>query len=149
MKVHRSMKRASESYAPPWCIGLSALLLCGGVLGCGAADNVLDTREDAPEDVPINSSVNACPSFAFYMVLPRELRLGELATVTAYATDADSDDTKLSYAWLATSGSFAEPARGLTSYSCTDAGPQVLTVTTWDPDGCENSLDLDVTCAEP
>lgn len=149
MKVHRPMNRAFESSAPPWCSGSSVLLLCCGLLGCGAAENVLTAREDAPEDVPIDSSVNACPSFAFSMVLPKALRLGELATVMAYATDADSDDTKLSYAWLATSGSFAEPARGLTSYSCTDAGPQVLTVTTWDPDGCENSLDLDVTCAEP
>ena len=123
--------------------------LCALLIGCSAADTTKAARPEATEDVHVESSLTACPSFAYHLVLPRDIRSGEVATVYAFATDADSDDAMLRYAWEATSGDFTEPASALTRYTCSASGPQVLSVTTWDPDGCESHLDLDVTCLAP
>jgi hypothetical protein len=117
-------------------------------LGCGAADNVKVERSDTDE-VSIESTVNTCPVFAFYLVLPKEILPNEVAVVSAQATDIDSDDAKLEYSWSATSGEFTDAQQSPTSYTCGDSGPQVLHVTTLDPDGCEAALDLDVTCLAP
>jgi hypothetical protein len=118
-------------------------------LSCGAADSVRAARPDDPPDVGVESQINSCPSFAFSLVLPKQIAAGEIATVAAFAIDPDSDDTQLGYVWSATSGDFAAPTASLTEYTCTESGPQVLRVTTSDPDGCENNLDLDVTCETP
>ena len=119
------------------------------VLSCGAADSVRADRPEDPPDVGVESQINSCPSFAFSLVLPKQIATGEIATVAAFAIDPDSDDTQLGYAWSATSGDFAAPTASLTEDTCIESGPQVLRVTTSDPDGCENNLDLDVTCATP
>jgi hypothetical protein len=118
-------------------------------LSCGVADSVRAPRADDPPDVGVQSQINSCPSFAFSLVLPKQIAAGETATVAAFAIDPDSDDTQLGYVWSATSGDFAAPTASLTEYTCTESGPQVLRVTTSDPDGCEDNLDLDVTCETP
>lgn len=126
------------------------LLALGNLtLACGSADSVRAERPEDPPDVGVESQINSCPSFAFSLVLPKQIATGESATVAAFAIDPDSDDTKLGYVWSATSGDFAAPTASLTEYTCSASGPQVLRVTTSDPDGCENNLDLDVTCATP
>jgi hypothetical protein len=118
-------------------------------LSCGSADSVRAVQDDPPPDVGVDTKINSCPSFAFSLVLPKQIRAGEVATVAAFAIDPDSDDTQLDYAWSATSGDFSAPTDSLTEYRCAESGPQVLRVTTSDPDGCENNLDLDVTCDAP
>jgi hypothetical protein len=126
-----------------------AVLVGYAFLSCGAADGVKTLPRDPPPEAGIETKLNSCPSFAFSMVLPKRIRAGEIATATAFAIDPDSDDVTLGYAWSATSGSFATPAGSLTEYTCVEAGPQVLRVTTWDLDGCESNVDIDVTCDAP
>lgn len=122
-----------------------ALLL----LACGAADSTKAERDDVAEPVDVTTSVNQCPTFAYSMVLPQALRPGEAATVVAFATDPDSDDTLLRYNWSATSGAFDEPDAAFALYRCAATGPQVLSVTTSDPNGCEKHLEFGVSCASP
>jgi hypothetical protein len=133
------------------------LRLVGGVLpcsvalllGCGAADSSRAVQDEPPDAAQLDATVNTCPSFAYSMVLPQAIRAGETAFVVALATDPDSDDALLTYRWSASSGDFGHANDPLSEYTCADAGPQVLTVTTSDPDGCENNLDFDVVCAAP
>lgn len=143
------MGRALRSLSLGWPNRLACGLLCGAIVACGAADAAISPQPAEDEEVEVASSVNACPSFAFNLVLPKVIRPEEDAVVAVVATDVDSDDTKLSYFWSATSGAFAEPRVGFTNYRCSDSGPQVLSVFTSDPEGCESYLDLDVTCLEP
>jgi hypothetical protein len=118
-------------------------------LACGAADSSKAERDDVAEPVDVNTEVNQCPTFAYSMVLPQALRPGEAATVVAFATDPDSDDTLLRYNWSATSGAFDEPDAAFALYRCAATGPQVLSVTTSDPNGCEKHLDFGISCASP
>jgi hypothetical protein len=118
-------------------------------LSCGTAEQVRFVRDEPPPQPGIETKINACPSFTFSMVLPKQIRPGELATVLAFAVDPDSDDTQLRYAWSATSGDFVAPADSLTEYACVGSGAQVLRVTTSDPDGCDINVDFDVTCDVP
>jgi len=129
---------------------LSLCWWCALLPGCGAADGTRTLQEE-PVTVEArgDSAVNTCPSFAFYLVLPKEIRAGEIATATALATDADSDDAKLSYVWSASAGELTQPDSSLTKYTCTDFGPQALQVTARDPQGCEANLTLAVTCLAP
>lgn len=131
-----------------WAFTTTFWLACA-LLSCGAADSTRAVRADAAPEAAVDSTINACPNIAFSMVLPQRIRSGEIAVVTAFATDPDSEDGTLQYVWSATSGDFAAPADSLTEYRCAEAGPQVLRVTTSDPDGCENNVDLDVTCDAP
>jgi hypothetical protein len=126
-----------------------ASVLGYGFFSCGAADSVKALPPEPPPQAGIQTKINACPSFAFSMILPKRIRTGEVATALAFAVDPDSDDVTLRYAWSATSGDFAAPGDSLTEYTCRESGPQVLRVTTSDPDGCESNVDLDVTCDTP
>lgn len=119
------------------------------LLACGAADSTKAARDDVAEPIDVTTEVNQCPTFAYSMVLPQALRAGEAATVVAFATDPDSDDALLRYNWSATSGAFDEPDSAFALYRCAATGPQVLSVTTSDPNGCEKHLDFGVSCAVP
>lgn len=125
---------------------LGVITLGACALGCGSTDQARSEREPAADDASFGSIINACPSFAFSLVSPQSIRANEKAIVTVFATDLDSDDTLLSYAWSASAGDFTEPDSFLTEYACADAGPQRLRVVASDADGCESALDLDVTC---
>jgi hypothetical protein len=129
--------------------GLLALALAQSLLsGCGSADSTRAARREPMQPVDVSTEVNLCPSFAYAMILPQALRLDEEASVVAFATDPDSGDAELTYAWSATSGDFDEPWNAWAQYRCSASGLQVLSVTTSDPDGCEKRLDFDVTCAD-
>jgi hypothetical protein len=121
--------------------------LCLISLACSASDTTRAVRED-PSEAQVRPNPNLCPTFSFYMVLPQRIRDDEPAVAIVYATDVDSDDAKLTYAWSATAGDFTHPDETLTEYSCAGLGPQQLKVTTRDPDGCESVLALDVDCLE-
>lgn len=117
--------------------------------GCGSSDSTRVVQETPPNDVPFDTGVKVCPSFIYTMVLPQAIRPGEVATVMAFATDPRWNDNELKYLWSATSGGFDRPDASLSQYTCADSGPQVLSVTTSDPEGCENNLDFDVICGAP
>jgi hypothetical protein len=67
--------------------------------------------------------------------------------VSAAASDADMGDT-LTYAW-SPAANFANPAAAATSYTCTAAGLQTLTLTVTDSHQppCSTSKNLQVTCS--
>ncbi len=137
----RSVNFRPVGWAMPCVLGLA--------IGCGAADATRAVQGDPPADTQLATTVNTCPSFAYSMILPQAIRASETAIAVALGTDPDSDDSLLTYQWSATSGDFGHPKDPLTEYTCADAGPQVLSVTTSDPDGCENNLDFDVVCDAP
>ena len=134
----------SEGLQARW---VAPLLLLAST-ACGAADASHAARPAPEDDAVVASSVNTCPSFAFYFVLPRQIHLDEFAIAGVQGIDADSDDTELRYVWSATSGTFSTPGRASTQYRCSESGPQVLTVTTSDAEGCAGALALDVNCAD-
>jgi hypothetical protein len=131
----------SDALTKLWCL----LLLALGA-GCGAADSAQAARDAPLDEVGVAPSVNACPSFAFYFVLPQQIHPEEVAAILVQGTDLDSDDEALTYQWSATSGVFSAPARPVTEYRCASTGPQILSVTAADPEGCEDVLTLDVDC---
>lgn len=126
----------------------SLLLLLATSTGCGAGDSTRQAREPPAGDLSVAPSINTCPTFAFYFVLPQQIHPDEFAAALVQGTDLDSDDTKLTYAWSATSGVFSAPEQQATEYRCASTGPQILSVTASDPEGCEGLLALDVDCAE-
>lgn len=118
---------------------------------CGAADTTLQDRDEPPPEevaIAVAPAVNACPTIASYFILPQRIRPNEAASILVQGIDLDSDDNDLSYAWSATAGEFTEPARPFTEYRCEGTGPQVLTVTASDKQGCDSVLSLDVDCAD-
>jgi hypothetical protein len=123
------------------------LLVAASSLACGTADSV-DAVQGVRNGATVATGVNTCPSFGFYMVLPKQLRAGEVATAIAVATDAQSTST-LTYAWTATSGTFSRTDTSVTEYTCTNTGAQVLHVTASDQNGCDSALDLAVECDAP
>jgi hypothetical protein len=126
-----------------FCTPTTALL----ALGCGSADASHFVQEQEPsQEVAIDTGINTCPSFQFSMILPQALHKGETASVLALATDPELGAAAVHYKWTATSGVFDKPEDSFSQYACADAGPQVLSVTASDPDGCEKSLDFDVAC---
>lgn len=127
---------------------LRALFLVTVQLGCGTADSV-DAVQGVRNGATVATGVNTCPSFGFYMVLPKQLRAGEVATAIAVATDAQSSTEHLTYDWTATSGTFSRTDASVTEYSCASSGAQVLRVTASDQNGCSSALNLDVECSAP
>jgi hypothetical protein len=129
-----------------WRLAVAALACASW--SCGAGESTRAAREAPAPEFGVTSVANACPNFTFYMVLPKAIRAEEAAWVAVRATDVDSDDDLITYRWSATSGAFVEPEVAFTEYSCADAGPQILTIVAADAEGCERTLDLDVTCDE-
>lgn len=132
----------------PSLFSLMWLALAAGSLGCGSAESV-DAVEGVRKGATVKTGVNTCPTFTFYMVLPKRVRGDEVATVIAVASDAQSSRRPLTYVWTATSGTFSRTDSSLTEYRCGDRGPQVLEVTASDQNGCDSVLNLDVECDAP
>jgi hypothetical protein len=90
-----------------------------------------------------------CPVLAGWFITPQETVGSSPVDVSVMAADADSADT-LTYAWTATSGSFANPKDGTTQYTCAATGPQTLSVTISDghaPTPCTTQITFPaVTC---
>jgi hypothetical protein len=70
-----------------------------------------------------------CPNVRSWGVTPLEasVPVGSIS-VGVMAAAPEAGDV-LSYAWVATAGAFLDPSAGETSYVCTTAGPQTLTLT--------------------
>ena len=118
------------------------------LLGCGSADQ---TRAVPPPDdslLNVTENVNLCPHFEGSLILPQTIPPGVLAIVVVRAVDPDGNDAALTYDWSLTAGAFSETLGPSTKYSCTDLGPQVLTVVTKDAHDCHVSLDIGVSCLD-
>jgi len=110
--------------------GVNVPLVCGTVTTRG------NTR--------FNGTFNTCPEIAQLAVAPLQLDVGGKINVSAGATDVDGNT--LTYAWTATGGTFDAATAATTQYNCTAAGPQTLTITVSDGQGCVTALTADVSC---
>jgi hypothetical protein len=88
-------------------------------------------------------TINNCPTIAFTAVSPLQVGIG--GTISSFSQAMDLDSNALSYAWTATGGSFSDPTASDTTYTCTVAGSQMLTLTV--SDGyCQTAATLPVMC---
>ena len=97
-----------------------------------------------------------CPGLTSFSADPGSVPLGATIDVAAMARDLDtSDDATPTYAWTATAGSFASPASGSTTYACSAAGTQTLTIKvsatspTRNVTACDVHGSATVTCVAP
>ena len=68
-----------------------------------------------------------CPALTGWFITPQSTTGHSPVDVSVTANDADTSDT-LTYAWTATSGSFAGASSSTTTYACGATGSQTLTV---------------------
>jgi hypothetical protein len=129
-------------------LGWAGALFYVAEAACGSADSTRAVREE-PQEARVHSAINSCPTFQFSLILPETIHEGEVASVVALASDHGSGGSSIRYQWSATSGRFDTPNDSSSQYTCTDAGPQVLSVTASDQDGCEKRQDFSVVCDAP
>lgn len=120
-------------------IAVSGLLL----LGCGGG-----AAESGEVDVALNVVVaDKCPSVTSAVAAPMQTSIGGAVGVSATASDPDRGDA-ITFSW-SPSASFADPRAAVTSYRCTVAGRQTLTLTIADshrPMPCTANATLEVDC---
>jgi hypothetical protein len=118
---------------------MSSLLL----LGCG--DN-----QSASGEVEVALNVVAadkCPSITSAVAAPMQTSVGGTIGVSATAVDPDRGET-VGFSW-SPAAQFANPSSATTSYLCTAAGRQTLTLTIADsrrPIPCTAKATLEVDC---
>lgn len=128
------------------CAGESSIAVVAGetvsvsiVLQCKLRDGTIVPTGA----IDVDARFNICPQVQKASAEPAE----DAFALTVTAQDLDGEEGGLSYSWTATSGSFADDAAAGTTYTCGAAGPQVLTVTVTDKDGCSHSSEVDLSCA--
>jgi hypothetical protein len=94
--------------------------------------------------VVVGGTFNNCPALVSYTAAPLAVATNGIITVGATASDLDPMTT-LTYAWTATGGSFASAASAATTYTCSAAGAQTLTITVSDGT-CTDSATISVSC---
>jgi hypothetical protein len=80
-----------------------------------------------------------------YAISPLSASVG--ATIDVAAIDEDPDAGALTYAWSATTGTFADPAAATTTYRCTAAGGIEMTLVATS-NGCQETHTIAVTCVK-
>jgi len=132
-------------------LGWAGVLFYVTLAACGSADSTSAAREERqkPQEARIASAINSCPTFQFSLILPEVIHEGEIANVVAFASDPGSGESSIRYEWSATSGEFDTPHDPSSQYTCSDSGPQVLSVTASDREGCEMRQDFSILCAAP
>jgi len=94
--------------------------------------------------VVVGGTFNNCPALTSYTAAPLAVAVGGVIAVGATASDLDPMTT-LTFAWTATGGSFASATSASTSYNCSAAGSQTLTITVSDGN-CTDAATIPVTC---
>ena len=120
-------------------------------LDCGTTPE--DHRGDVEVDGDFNViSQNLCPVLHSTYVGPEQVASGGSVDVEVVAGDGvpgDPEGGALTYAWSATSGSFADPTASHTTYTCDVDGTQAVSVTVSDGDpACDQTVTLEVTCGQ-
>jgi hypothetical protein len=120
-------------------IAVSSLLL----FGCGDR-----AGESGEVDVALNIvAADNCPSVTSAVAAPAQTSVGGTIGVSATASDPDRGDV-VSFSW-SPAARFVNPSSAATSYSCTTAGRQTLTLTIADshrPTPCTVKVTLEVDC---
>jgi hypothetical protein len=99
-------------------------------------------------DGMVNISVGiACPGFkvASWTVSPLAASVGSTISVAATTTDLEADAGPSTFAWTASTGSFATATAAQTTYLCATAGPVVLTITATSAP-CRDAQSVTVSC---
>ena len=121
-------------------VSVTVTLVCGG-----------GTPMQPNGSVIVGANVVAgdyCPLLTSWEASPSQVAVGRVVDVSASAIDQDAGDV-LSYVWTATSGSFFSPSSASTTYQCSSAGPQTLTIAVIDnhtPTPCATRMSLVVEC---
>ena len=114
-------------------------LACGG----GSASSI-------PGTVIVNANVTEgdnCPSITSASVAPAQTSVGGTIAVAATGTDPDATDM-VTFAW-GPATNFANPTAASTTYTCTTAGAQTITLTISDnraPSPCTAQVSFPVNC---
>ena len=87
---------------------------------------------------------NECPVLTQVIVAPRDIPVGQSATVFASATD----DGILTYVWSSSGGTFADASAKRTTFTCSAAGEQSITITVTDSDSCSAFSTSRVVCRD-
>ncbi len=95
------------------------LLCSGSVADGGTLGSLVVTGTVVPGD--------HCPALAGWFITPQSATGTMPVDISVMATDADMGET-LTFAWSATSGSFASAGSNTTEYTCGTTGSQTLTV---------------------
>jgi hypothetical protein len=141
----------SAQYALGSCFGLRPLVeqaaVAAGLVTLAAEPRCADFDERQCGSL-LNSNtcqkgVNFCPTVLGYSAAP--LQIGAGGHIAVQASAFDSDSPTLTYLWTATSGSFADPSAGSTTFTCSPAGTPTITFTAWDG-RCSATATFSVTC---
>jgi hypothetical protein len=142
-----STGRSCDGTSSTFSVTAGAVAMVGVVLTC---EDTTPTQTQGSVDVNGIIGDDNCPLLTSWVASPLQTSayLGEI-DVNGTATDADAADV-LTYAWTATSGSFANPSSAMTQFHCAP-GPSAptLTLTVSDnhsPFSCTTKIDVPVTC---
>jgi hypothetical protein len=86
----------------------------------------------------------SCPHILFYRVSPLQTAVGGRMRLRAIADDDSGEPVSIQ--WTGTGGDVADVNSENTNYTCRDAGPQSITLSVMNVDGCEVLEHVDVTC---
>jgi hypothetical protein len=126
-------------------------------VGCGAGERTISDYQRPPDPLQATASTNVCPTFGWWLLLPKSLRLGETTEVIVNVSDPDAPASPLQFEWASSVGAFSEATgvEGLedlvlaqTAYTCEASGQQRLTLSARDESDCTSTLDLDVLCTD-
>ncbi len=98
--------------------------------------------------VRVNGKLNICAQLTKMVVAPLQTSVGNDISLSSSAQDEEGDP--IVYMWSSHSGSIANPAAPSTTYTCTEAGDDEITVLVTDDDGiyCMSMWTVRVTCVE-
>ncbi len=102
-----------------------------------------------PQDlgsVRVNGKLNICAQLTKMVVAPLQTSVGN--DISLFSTASDEEGDPIAYMWSSHSGSIANPAAPSTTYTCTEAGDDDITVLVTDDDGthCMSMWTVRVTC---
>src|SRR5262249_30229955 len=102
--------------------------------------------------IAVIGMTNICPVIDGISASPAEVTVGGLITLSAQAHATDNGPSPLTYAWAGTSAGLSSSTSPHPSFTCTEVGTPMLTLTVDDGDtdsGCPATSTVTVTCTAP
>ncbi len=96
--------------------------------------------------VRVNGKFNICAQLSKVVVSPLQTSVGN--DISLFSTAEDEEGDPIAYMWSSNSGSIANPAAPTTTYTCTEAGDDDVTILVSDDGGayCMSMWTVRVTC---